>query len=199
MSSSEPSPGGMAPRGSRAVPTVLGICLVIGLLQGLIWAWAAPGIPYKVLADGRFGALPTTSTYHFVGVAIFALSGIAIGVLLAVGAWQVRAARGWTMLLALVGGSLLGALIAWAVGALLASGVDPATVGATAADSIVVAPPTTGTILVVLAQPALAAAVYTFLVAWNGRPDLGSGQDAAVNPPVVEMPQRDQSPAVPQS
>ena len=33
-----------------------------------------------------------------------------------------------------------------------------------------IAPPTTGTILVVLAQPALAAAVYTFLVAWNGRP-----------------------------
>ena len=57
-------------------------------------------------------------------------------------------------------------------GAWLAPGVDPASVGATAADSIVVAPPTTGTILVVLAQPALAAAVYTFLVAWNGRPDL---------------------------
>ena len=69
-----------------------------------------------MLADGRFGALPTTSTYHFVDVALFALSGMAIGILLAVGAWQVRAARGWQMLLALVGGSLLGALIAWAVG-----------------------------------------------------------------------------------
>ena len=55
----------------------------------------------------------------------------------------------------------------------MAPGTDPASVGATAADSIVIAPPTTGTILVVLAQPALAAAVYTFLVAWNGRPDLG--------------------------
>ena len=76
------------------------------------------------------------------------------------------------MILALVGGSLLGGIIAWAVGEWLAPGTDPATVGATAADSIVIAPPTTGTLLVVLAQPAMAAAVYTFLVAWNGRPDL---------------------------
>jgi hypothetical protein len=59
------------------------------------------------------------------------------------------------------------------VGLLLATGVDPATVGASAADSIVIAAPTTGTFLVVMAQPAMAAAVYTFLVAWNGRPDLG--------------------------
>ena len=76
------------------------------------------------------------------------------------------------MLLALVGGSLLGALIAWLVGAWIAPGTDPASVGASDAGSIVVAPPTTGTILVVLAQPAFAA-VYTFLVAWNGHPDLG--------------------------
>jgi len=176
---------------------VLGVCLAVGVLQGVVWAYVAPGVPYKVLADGRFGALPTTSTYHFVDVAIFTLSGIAIGVLLAVGAWQLRSARGWQMVVTLVGGSLLGALIAWAVGAWLAPGVDPASVGATAADSIVVAPPATGTILVVLAQPALAAAVYTFLVAWNGRPDLGRG---VPNPqPAAETPRTDPSPAVRES
>ena len=157
----------------RAILTMIGICVVVGLLQGAVWAFAAPGIPYKVLADGRFGALPTTSTYHFVDVALFALSGAAIGILLAVGAWQVRAARGWQMLLALVGGSLLGASIAWVTGSWLAPGTDPASVGASGAESIVIAPPTIGTILVVIAQPALAAAVYTFLVAWNGHPDLG--------------------------
>ena len=66
-------------------------------------------------------------------------------------------------------------------GSWLAPGVDPASVGATAADSIVIAPPTTGTILVVLAQPAMAAAVYTFLVAWNGHPDLGTGADQSAD------------------
>ena len=75
------------------------------------------------------------------------------------------------MLVTLAAGSLVGALIAWWLGALLAPGVDPASVGATAADSIVIAPPRTDTILVVFAQPAIAAAVYTFLVAWNGHPD----------------------------
>jgi len=176
---------------------VLVVCLAVGVLQGLCWAFVAPGVPYKVLADGRYGALPTTSTYHFVGVAIFALSGMVIGILLAVGAWQFRAARGWPMLVTLVGGSLLGALVAWAVGEWLAPGVDPASVGATAADSIVVAPPTTGTILVVLAQPALAAAVYTFLVAWNGRPDLGRGQP--VTPAEAGTLQTDRSPAARES
>lgn len=164
---------GVSPAIRRAVLVVLAVCVLAGVVQGLLWAFFAPGIPYQVLADGRFGALPTTSTYHFVDVAIFALSGIALGVLLAVGAWQVRAARGWHMLLALVAGSLLGALIAWLLGEWIAPGTDPASVGASDAGSIVVAAPATGTILVVLAQPAFAAIVYTFLVAWNGHPDLG--------------------------
>ncbi len=167
-------------RTNRAILGMLGLCVVIGLIQGAAWAFLAPGIPYKVLADGRFGALPTTSTYHFVDVAIFALSGMAIGILLAAGAWQVRSTRGWQLLVALVGGSLLGSLIAWSVGAAFAPGVDPASVGAGPADSIVIAPPTMGTILVVLAQPALAAAVYTFLVAWNGHPDLDRHEEAEI-------------------
>jgi hypothetical protein len=63
-------------------------------------------------------------------------------------------------------------LIAWGLGLLVAPGTDPTSVGASAAESIVTAPPTTGTILGVLAQPAIATLVYTFLVAWNGQPDL---------------------------
>lgn len=161
-----------AAAGRRAVWVVLGICGLIGVVQGAVWALVAPGIPYQVLADGRFGPLPTTSTYHFVDVAIFALSGMVIGIVLAAGSWQVRVARGWQMLLAVVGGSLAGALIGWGIGVLFAPGVDPASVGVSTADSIVTAAPTTGTFLVVLAQPALAAAVYTFLAAWNGHPDL---------------------------
>jgi hypothetical protein len=76
------------------------------------------------------------------------------------------------MLVTVVGGSLVGATVGWLVGELLAGGVDPATIGPTATDSIVTAPATTGTALVVLAQPALAATVYTFLAAWNGHPTL---------------------------
>ena len=151
---------------------VLGALLVLGVLQGLLWAAVAPGVPHKVLADGRFGPLPTTSTYYFVAAAIFALSGMVIGIVAAAAAWQVRSARGWQMLVPVVGGSLVGATVGWLVGELLAGGVDPATIGPPATDSIVTAPATTGTALVVLAQPALAATVYTFLAAWNGHPTL---------------------------
>ncbi len=157
------------------------VCLAAGVVQALIWAFLAPGVPYKVLADGRYGALPTTTSYHFVSLALFCWLGIVVGALVATGAWRARASRGWQMFLLLVGGSAAGALIAWGLGLLVAPGTDPASVGASSADSIVVAPPSTGTVLAVLAQPTVAALVYTFLAAWNGRPDLG----VSSLPPVV--------------
>jgi hypothetical protein len=134
---------------SRAHGVVAGAAVLLGLAQGVAWAYLAPGVPYRVLPDGRYGALPTTSTYYFVGVAVFALSGVAIGAALAVGAWLVVSARGWPMVATLAAGSVVGALLAWWLGALLAPGVDPATVGATGVDSIVTAPARTDTLLVV--------------------------------------------------
>ena len=72
-------------------------------------------------------------------------------------------------------------------------------VGATAADSIVIAPATTGTMLVVLAQPALAAAVYTFLAAWNGHPTWTARTSTRFpdrGPDAAGTPRTDRSPAV---
>jgi len=169
----------------RTAAIVLAVCGVAGILQGLIWAFLAPGVPYKVLDDGRYAPLPTTSSYHFVSLALFCWLGIVAGVLIALGAWRARAARGWPMLLVVAGGSAAGALIAWGLGLLVAPGTDPASVGASGVQTIVTAPPTTGTILAVLAEPAVAAVVATFLVAWNGQPDLGLSR------PVVGTPRTD--------
>ena len=166
----------------RTAAIILAVCAVAGVVQGLIWAYLAPGMPYKVLADGRSAPLPTTSSYHFVSLALFCWLGIIAGALIALGAWRTRADRGWPMLLVVVGGSAAGALIAWGLGLLVAPGTDPASVGPSAADSIVTAPPTTGTILAVLAQPAVAALVSTLLVAWNGQPDLEISRMAGGTP-----------------
>ena len=170
--------------------------MLAGSLQGVAWAYLAPGVPYKVLADGRYGALPTTSTYYFVGRR--PLRAVRRGDRRGAGGRRmaVVSARGWPMVVTLAAARSLGALIAWWLGALLAPGVDPAAVGATAADSIVMAPPTTDTLLVVFVQPAIAAAVYTFLVAWNGRPDLGRVMHGAPAP-AAGTPRTDPSPGTP--
>lgn len=147
-------------------------CVAAGVVQGLLWCWVAPGQVYKVFADGYYRPLPTTWQYPFVGAALFALAGIVLGAVIAVATWRMRDLRGVLLLVTLVAASLTGALIAWAIG-LLAPGVDPAGVGPAPGDSLVTAAPVTGTVLVVLAQPAVAAAVYTFLAAWSGQPDLG--------------------------
>jgi hypothetical protein len=152
---------------------IVAILVIVGVVQGFLWAWVAPGEQVKVFADGSYGALPTADFHPFVDLALFVLFGIAAGLVAGAAAWQVRSIRGVGALLAVVVGSALGAALAYWIGPAVVSGVDPATVGATGHDQIVVQAPRLSTPLVMVAQPAFAAAVYTFLAAWNGRSDLG--------------------------
>ena len=153
---------------------IVAILAIVGVVQGVFWAWVAPGEQVKVYADGSYGALPTADFHPFVDLALFVLSGIVIGLIAGAAVWQARSIRGVGALLVVVAGSLIGAALAYWIGLAMVTGVDPATVGATGKEQIVVQAPRLSTPLVMLAQPALAAAVYTFLAAWNGgRPDLG--------------------------
>ena len=159
-------------RWAAAGTIVIGL-VVLGVLQGVVWAQVAPGQQVKVYANGAYGSLPTADYHPFTDLAIFVLAGIAVGAVAAVAAWRVRGIRGSTTLLALFVGASAGAAVAFAVGLLLATGVDPSSIGATGQDSIVVAAPKLATPLVLVAEPLAAIAVYTFMVAWDGRPDLG--------------------------
>jgi len=156
-----------------AAGTIVVGLVILGVLQGVVWAQVAPGQQAKVYANGAYGSLPTADYHPFTDLAIFVLAGLAVGVVAAVAAWRVRGIRGTTTLLALFVGASAGAAAAFAVGLLLASGVDPATVGATGHESIVVAAPKLATWLVLVAEPLAAVGVYTFLAAWDSRPDLG--------------------------
>lgn len=169
---------------------IVGGLVVLGVIQGIVWSQVAPGQQAKVYTNGSYGSLPTADYHPFTDLAIFVLAGIAVGLVAAVAAWRVRGIRGTTTLLALFVGASAGAAVAFGVGLLLATGVDPATVGATGHESIVVAAPKLATPLVLLAEPLAAVVVYTFLVAWDGRPDLGrlraTEEDRAdVAPPVA--------------
>jgi hypothetical protein len=154
---------------------LVGALIVLGVLQGVVWSQIAPGQQAKVYADGAYGSLPTADYHPFTALSLFVLAGIAVGLVAAVATWRVRSIRGAVTLGALVLGAAAGAAVAYGVGLALVSGVDPSTIGATGHELIVVQAPRLATPLVLVAEPAAAAAVYTFLVAWDGRPDLGRG------------------------
>jgi hypothetical protein len=156
----------------RAGALLAGLAVVGGVVQALVWSRIAPGEPFYVTTSGSYGGLPTGSYHLFAGVAIFALIGVVVGVTAATGVWRWRSIRGTVAALTVAGINLLGALTAFLMAPVFASGVDPASVGAVPAQTVVTGPPTVGNLLVIVIQPAVAIAVYTFLAAWNGRPDL---------------------------
>ena len=156
----------------RSSAVIVAVTVVLGVLQGVLWSVIAPGEQFVVYPGGQYGALPTESYHQFASIAIFVLIGVVVALAVATAVWQWRSTRGLTTLLVVAGANGLGALTAYAVGRALASGVDPAAVGASRTGTLVTAAPSLGTALVLLAQPAVAVAVYTFLVAWSGRPDL---------------------------
>ncbi len=152
---------------------IAGALVLLGVVQGVVWSRVAPGQQVKVFADGAYVSLPTADYHPFTALAIFVLAGIAVGLVAAVALWRVRAIRGTATLLALFLGASAGAAVAFGVSLALVGGVDPAAVGATGHESIVIAAPTLATPLVLVGEPAAAVLVYTFLAAWDGRADLG--------------------------
>ncbi len=146
--------------------------MLLGALQGVLWSLIAPGEQFVVYSNGQYLPLPTESYHQFISIAVFVLIGFVVGLAVATAIWHWRSVRGTTTLLVVACANGLGALTAYLLGHALVSGVDPAAIGATSAASVVTAAPSLGSALVLVAQPAVAVAVYTFLVAWNGWPDL---------------------------
>lgn len=150
-----------------------GITVVLGAIQAVVWANLAPGQQFQVFADGSWVTLPTADYHPFVGLMLFVFSGAAVGLVVAVAAWRVRAVRGTATLLTLFAGTAAGSAVAFGLGLLLSRGVNPASVGKTGHNLVVVAGPSLSTPLAMIAEPLVAVVVYTFLAAWDGRPDLG--------------------------
>lgn len=178
----------------RSGGLIVGVLVIVGALQAVLWSLIAPGEQFIVYPNGQFGALPTESYHQFISIAIFALIGVAVAVPMATLTWHWRSVRGVSTVLVVAGANGLGALTAYLLGRVLAVGVDPASVGPTSLSSVVESAPTLGSALVIIVQPAVAVAVYTFLVAWNGQPDLalaGREPAAPAGPPAPRRPTGD--------
>lgn len=166
---------GRVRRSARQVHlTLIGVAIALGLLQAAVWVVVAPVQRVKVYKDGSWASLPTSDWHQFDAAAIFVFSAAAIGLILAVAAWRIRAVRGVATLVAVLIGAVASAAVAYGLATLLARGIDPASVGATGHESIVEVASGVGTPLAMAIEPLVAVMVYTFLAAWDGRPDLGS-------------------------
>src|ERR1700712_1662386 len=142
----------------RLTPRSTALAVVAGVVQALVGSRIAPGEPFYVTTSGSYGGLPTGSYHQFAGVAIFALIGITVGVTAASAVWRWRSIRGLTTALTVAGVNLLGGLTAYLFATVFAPGVDPSSVGAVAAQTVVTGPPTVGSLLVIVVQPAVAIA-----------------------------------------
>jgi hypothetical protein len=161
----------------RAAGAVVLAAAVLAVVQGWLWSTVAPGVQYQVFSNQTWAPLPTETQHIFFGFGIFAVTGLAIGVLLALLGWSFAGQRGPGMILVIGVAAFLGALAAGAIGGLLVSGTDPASVAATpGAQRIVTAPAVLTGWAGHLAAPTAAVIVYTFLVSWNGLPNLGRGR-----------------------
>lgn len=156
--------------------------VVLGVVQAVGWSLLAPGAEVKVLANGGYGGLPTASAHNFTSVAIFTMTGLGIGIVGALVVWRLRSVRGVVGLGALLIGSLVSGLVGYYLAPHLVSGVDPATVGATGAEQVVLAAPVLDTPWVTVTQVAVAALIYTFAAFLSDRPDLES---TTARPPVA--------------
>jgi hypothetical protein len=156
----------------RSGAVIVAATVLLGALEGVLWSRIAPGEQFFVNPDGQFGALPTESYHQFTDIAIFALIGIVVAVAVGTLSWRWRSVRGTSTVLVVAGSNALGALTAYLLGRVMVSGVDPASVGPSSVVSVVDAAATLGNVMVIIVQPAVAVAVYTFLVAWNGQQDL---------------------------
>lgn len=159
-------------QGRMAQAVIAGAALVFGIAQGVVWVILAPQKPYEVFSQG-YRLIPTGDYHPFDGLALFALSGAALGIIIAVAAWRVRAIRGVTTLLTVTVASVVAAALAYGVTVVFAPGTDPTTVTDVTTPVIVWAAASIGTPLVIMVQAMTAAVTYTFLAAWDGRDDLG--------------------------
>lgn len=164
---------GSAPRRTLRDVLILlvGGQILAGVLVGLVWrAWSPHTLGYVVAAGaGRGSVIPDESESQIAGDGRFVLLCMLVGLAAALGAWQLRRARGAVTLLCLVAGALLGSLVARQVGTALATGHSSGAVNTT-----IRLPLRLHADALLTAQAMVAAAVYVLLSGLSSREELGA-------------------------
>lgn len=174
----------------RAAVALIAVLAALALLVGAVWEVIAPRLEFEVLSKGSAYQIDIESEALVAADGWFAIIGAALGLGTGVAVWFWRRVRGPFMLVALAGGSLLAAYIAWKFGAFL--GRHPTAseardllnqVGAQVDQRLDLRAR-----VVLLFQPAAAVMGYLLCVGISGRDDLGHEADerAELAPPGMD-------------
>lgn len=171
LSVREPAPVSARAEVGIAVITVA-VLAALGAGVGAFWAAVSPHVAVVISADGP-GVQPGGGEEFFAGEGVFALIGIAIGLLTGFAVWYTaRRWRGPLVLAAVFAGSLAGALVAWQVGRHLGLAHYQELLRSSDVGRAFTKPVDVRSKGLLLFQPTVATAVYLFLAGWTGRPDL---------------------------
>ncbi|GAB3503277.1 DUF2567 domain-containing protein [Amycolatopsis cihanbeyliensis] len=156
------------------LPAVMVLSMVgmLGIPLGWIWSRLAPPERNRVVSGDRMIPLQLESWHRFDDLVLYALLGLAAGVVTGVVVWLLRERRGPVVLVAAVAGSLLAGWLGTRMGASFAQGMYTVTEPPRVGDVIEQAP-VLESVWALLAQPMAVALVYGLLAAWNGQDDLG--------------------------
>nr|WP_232376246.1 DUF2567 domain-containing protein [Amycolatopsis aidingensis] len=151
---------------------VLSMVGLLGIPLGWIWSRLAPPQRERVVSSDRRIPLQLESWHRFDDLVLYALLGLAAGIVTGVVVWLLRERRGPVMLLAAVAGSVLAGWLGTRMGPSFAQGLYTVTEAPQIGD-VVEQAPVLESVWVLLAQPMAVALVYGLLAAWNGQDDLG--------------------------
>ncbi|MEV6139731.1 DUF2567 domain-containing protein [Nocardia sp. NPDC051990] len=164
----------------RAAALIAVGVVLLSVLGGVLWAFAAPSEQYLVV-KARAGAVPAKgaaltgeSVHQFDALAIFVCIGAVLGVLTAIGVWRWRRPRGPLLQLGLLIGSGAGAYVMAKVGEQIMQWQHPMPYDPSVGQ-IVRLPVEVGSWLALIVQPLFASLIVLFLAALSPTEDLGTG------------------------
>jgi hypothetical protein len=152
--------------------SVLSTVALLGLVVGWLWSRLAPPQRKFIFSDGTPVPLTDESYHRFDDLVIFLFLALAAGLVAGVAIWYLRERRGPVIMMAAVGGGVLGGWLAMSVGKAWGDGRWPAPTAVKVGDVVTYAPVLESS-WILLAWPLMTALAYGVLAAMNGMDDLG--------------------------
>jgi hypothetical protein len=155
----------------RAAIIVVVLLAAVGVGVALVWWQVAPRLGFTVVSPGNPQPVSSEKEQFFATDGWYAMLTLAVGLLAPLLGWRARVLRGPAGLVALAAGGLLGAVVTWRLGLLLAPAPTDAQLQQV---GLVVYPAlrlrATAALMI---EPIAVVVTYLLLTGFASRPDLG--------------------------